>query len=255
MKRIITILKSKIAFVPIGLFAITMFALAGFSHTGKVCSDVVINISNTLDNYFLDREDITNLLTDFENEPLKGTSFVDIDLKQLENKLKAEKYIQSSQVFKNLQGSLIVNVELRRPIARIIRPQAPDAYISFDRKVIPVSEKFSARKLLIGGDFADSLTHIQTINTPYGKQLFELLEFIEKDEFWRAQIAQIDIDGKGELLIYPQVTKQLVEFGTPDNYKKKFKKLKSFYRDVLPRKGWNHYEMVNLKFQNQIIAK
>ena len=34
----------------------------------------------------------------------------------------------------------------------------------------------------------------------------------------------------------------------------KFKKLELFYKNILPTKGWNYYESVNLKFKNQIVC-
>ena len=65
----------------------------------------------------------------------------------------------------------------------------------------------------------------------------------------------MDINANGEITIYPQVTGQIVEFGTPDGYEDKLRKLMVFYKEVLPQKGWTRYEKVNLKYEGQVIAQ
>jgi len=88
-----------------------------------------------------------------------------------------------------------------------------------------------------------------------GRRLMDMIEFINHDEFWKAQVAQMDISSKEEITIYPQVTGQLVEFGTPENFELKFRKLMVFYKEVLPQKGWTKYARVNLKYDGQVIAQ
>ena len=59
----------------------------------------------------------------------------------------------------------------------------------------------------------------------------------------------------GEMILYPQVTRQYVQFGTIDDWERKMAKLKIFYDRILPFKGWNSYTRVNLKYDNQIICE
>ena len=91
--------------------------------------------------------------------------------------------------------------------------------------------------------------------TEEGQKIYELLQFINNDKFWSAQIAQIDISKDLYVTVYPQVTKQVVEFGKPEQIEKKFKKLKAFYKKVLPQKGWNTYSRINLEYKDQVIAE
>lgn len=86
-------------------------------------------------------------------------------------------------------------------------------------------------------------------------QVFQLINFINKEEFWKAQIAQLHIDRSGDITLYPQVTKQYIEFGKANNISAKFLKLQYFYTKILPYKGWNHYARVNLEYANQIICE
>ncbi len=82
-----------------------------------------------------------------------------------------------------------------------------------------------------------------------------LFNYVEQDEFWKAQISQMNIDKNGNINMSTQVSKQIVEFGKPVDIEEKFRKLKIFYKDILPTKGWNSYNRVSIKFKNQIVCE
>lgn len=52
----------------------------------------------------------------------------------------------------------------------------------------------------------------------------EMLDIIREDDFWRAQIAQLDIDSKGSINIMPQIGGRAIEFGVADNPKQNSRK-------------------------------
>ena len=109
--------------------------------------------------------------------------------------------------------------------------------------------------MLIAGEYTSELVKRDLTETEEGRKLFELLKFIHQDRFWKAQVAELDINNKMEITIYPQVTKQVVEFGRAENIEDKFRRLKVFYKQILPRRGWNVYSRVNLKYKDQVIAE
>ena len=121
-------------------------------------------------------------------------------------------------------------------------------------KLLPMNADYTARVPLISlakeGQWTNHLGE-----NDFGKQLIEFLIFINKDDMWRAQIAQLTVNDDNELILWPQMTKQLILFGPADEIGKKFEKLKLFYKEVLPKKGWNTYSSVNLKYKNQIVCK
>jgi cell division protein FtsQ len=150
----------------------------------------------------------------------------------------------------------MVNVELRRPIARIVRNDGPDGYIAEDGTIMPVSERFTSRVVLISGSYVSQLLKVRNINElEDGGQLMEMIRTIREDEFWSAQVAQLNIDHKTKITIFPQVGDENIEFGKPDNMEVKFRKLRIFYKEILPRVGWNKYNRVNLEFEGQIVAE
>ena len=222
---------------------------------GAVCKDVVVELDNLHENHFMDEADVMKLVEN-SGQSIKGISISRINLKAIESKLKYDKHILDADLYGDLKGNLVVDVELRRPIARIVQSDAPDAYISEDGVIMPVSEKYTSRVMLISGAFVKGLLESGDLNkTEEGKQILEMIDFINDDRFWKAQVAQLDINSAGKISIYPQITGQRVEFGKPENIEVKFKKLMIFYKDILPQRGWTRYKRVNLEYEGQVIAE
>jgi cell division protein FtsQ len=121
---------------------------------------------------------------------------------------------------------------------------------------MPALDKFSSRVVLISGAFSRMLIKKENVTThELGLELMDMLELIREDDFWKAQIAQLDIDGNGRVVVYPQVGGEVIEFGRLGNSEEKLKKLRVYYKEILPQKGWNKYSKVNLEFEGQIVAE
>lgn len=217
--------------------------------------DITIKMVNVNENHFLDESDIVNLMQ-LNKETLKGATLDRVNLKDVEKKIKSEPFIKDAQLYSDLKGNLVVKTELRRPIARLVRNDGPDGYIAEDGTVMPVSDKFTARVVLMSGSYVNQLLKQNNVNdTEDGKNLIALLNVIREDDFWAAQIAQLDIDSKARITLFPQVGDEKIEFGKPENIEVKLKKLMIFYKEILPRMGWNKYGRVNLEYEGQIVAE
>lgn len=217
--------------------------------------DITIKMVNVNENHFLDESDIVDLMQ-LNKENLRGASLNRVNLKEVEKKIRREPFIKDAQLYSDLKGNLVVSTELRRPIARIVRNDGPDGYIAEDGTVMPVSDKFTARVILISGPYVRQLLTQNNLNTSEdGKNLVDLINTIREDEFWSAQITQLDINNKMRITIFPQVGDERIEFGKPQNIEVKFRKLMIFYKEILPRMGWNKYNRVNLEYEGQIVAE
>jgi cell division protein FtsQ len=75
----------------------------------------------------------------------------------------------------------------------------PDGYIAEDGTVMPVSDKFTTRVVLISGSYIRGLLSLENLNkTEETEKTDDHADMIREDDFWRAQIAQLDIDSKGQ---------------------------------------------------------
>lgn len=238
--------------------AVAIFGAIGFAekkYDGKKLTGVSVEIENQYDNYFLDESEIKNSLKNKDTNDFIGVAFNQLDLRELETKLKHHKFVEKAQLYHDPKGNLTIKLHQSQPIARLLRPEKPDAYIGSQGQILPTSEAFTARVMVITGPFVDTLAQEDLGASIKGRSYLELLHFIEADPFWKAQIAQIQVDKKGEVTLYPQLSKQYVEFGRPMQIEEKFKRMMIFYQQILPEKGWNTYEKVNLKYENQIICE
>lgn len=217
--------------------------------------NIVIKVENIEGNQFIDEGDVADLMQ-LGEENLKGASLEKLNMKELEKRIRMNRFVKDAQLYSDLKGNLVVKAELRRPIARLVRNDGPDGYIAEDGTVMPVSDKFTTRVVLISGSYIRGLLSLENLNqTEETRNLMKMLEMIREDDFWRAQVAQLDIDSKGRVNILPQIGGQTIEFGVAENLESKFKKMRIFYKEILPQKGWNTYKRVNLEYEGQIIAE
>ena len=229
--------------------AVSVIGFTERSPEGDVCHNIIIAIENEAGNYFLGEDDILNLISNNGLKPVAGAPFSTLNLKVMEDMVKEEPFVSEVEIFRDMKSNLHVNVDLKRPMARIIRTDGPHAYVAEDRSLMPVSDEFSSRVMLLSGNIDESMESEETA------EVLDLVEKIYKDDFWSGQISQIHIKRNGEIVMYPQVTKQTIEFGLPEDADEKFKKLKIFYTKILPSEGWNAYSRVNVAFKDQIIAE
>lgn len=243
------------------IFAISCAAglvtLASFGNArlkSKPCKKISIIIDNEYNNYFISDLEVRNLLTREGTRKLEGMRAEEIDLKNLEMRVKSHKFVKDAQVYRDLEGNISVSIKQNRPIARILHTDT-DVYIDQDGNFLPLSDRFTARVLPVTKSVLAPAFNKEFFQDSVGRAYLQLIDFIEGDNFWRAQIAQMHIDAKGKVVFLPQVGNQNIEFGKPENIEDKFRKLMVFYQKVLPVMGWDRYKRVNVEFHNQIICE
>jgi len=239
----------------IALLAIVMISFSEKQQGEKTCKGINIIIDNQYDQYFIDEQDVQHIITANGDRRIVGESFDLIGLRNVERQLIDHEFVRNAEVFKDLKGYLNVKVYQTRPVARLISQQLKDRYINQEGDVIPVSQKFTARVMLISGAWANDKDLKSLYDNEYGRKLKLLIDHITADNFWKAQVAQLDIDKNGNIEMMTQVSKQLVDFGQPEQIEKKFMKLMIFYKEILPANGWNSYEQVSVKFKDQIVCE
>jgi cell division protein FtsQ len=234
---------------------IVVLSAIGFvekKHSSRVFEEVEVKINNQRGNFFVLQEDLLELIN---YKQALGDKITASGMTEMEQRLLSHDFVEQAEVYRDLKGKLIVEVSQSEPIARILRPEDPDAYITIDKKILPVSDKFSARVLVITGDFTDDLVKPANQRSSQVEGLFELAQYIYQRPFWKAQIAQLDVDNQGNITMYPQVGMQNIEFGTPEDLESKFARLDTFYKQILPKKGWNNYQRVSVRYTGQIVCE
>ena len=235
------------------LILISLISFRALRLSERKVSGIEIEIMSNQDFYLIDQFEIQALLNQ-EQSVVLGTNFDQVDIKLLERQVEENPFVAEIDVFMSVTGVLGAKVSPAQPIGRLMSSRGPDQYIDVTGKLLPMNADYTARVPLIS--FTEYPQWESNLGeNDLGKQLMEFLIFINKDELWRAQIAQLAVSEENELTLWPQMTKQLILFGPADEIEEKFKKLKLFYKEVLPKKGWNTYSSINLKYKNQIVCK
>jgi cell division protein FtsQ len=79
--------------------------------------------------------------------------------------------------------------------------------------------------------------------------------YVQDNDFWKAQIEQVHVQADGDILLVPLVGGHIIELGDADNYREKLHVMREFYKQVLVKNNWDKYEMISLKYNNQVVAK
>ncbi len=234
---------------------VVLISFVGKKHNNRLVEDVKITILDEEDNFFLDDVDIFNLMTLDGSEWVVGQEIGLVDLKKLENRLNRNPYLRQTEIYIDMKGVINVKAWMRKPLARIIPNRGAQAYLCEDHSLMPLSHRYSSRVMLLRGQGVDYIMNEDSLKSTFGQELIRFIETVDADPFLQAQIAEIEIEKDKEIILYPQVTKQYIEFGELDDFEAKIEKLNIFYRDILPFKGWNTYDRVSLKFKNQIVCE
>ena len=232
-----------------------------YSNLKKTCVGLVINIGqeNTRVSehdrvYFIEKEHVKNIITNKGIEPIEDVKLINIDVTDVENKVKFDKFVKNVEVYKTLKGEIQVRVTQRRPIARFIRSDS-SFYISDQGVFLPLSNRYSARVILISEDGSSPYFLNDRMLNGADSSFYKLLRVIEEDDFFNKLVSEVIVQKDGQIWIRPQVSGQKIIWGFPINTDTKYKKLKKLYQDILPSKGWNTYQNINLSFKDQIICE
>ena len=156
-------------------------ALIGFAERqrgGIVCKDILVQLDNVQENHFMSEAEALRMV-ELGQPQLRGKSLGEINLKEIESKLVVNKHIKRAELFSDLKGHLIVHVDLRRPIARLVQEDGPDAYVAEDGTVMPVSENFTSRVLIISGGYVRRIIDEGNLNLfDEGREIMAMIEFI-----------------------------------------------------------------------------
>ncbi|QRR03127.1 cell division protein FtsQ/DivIB [Dyadobacter sandarakinus] len=222
------------------------------------CNNLVISIQGDSGTRFLNQMDVRMLVTENGGDPLMGSRLNDVELHELERRVRRSKLIKKCQIFRDLRGDVVIEVEQEKPLARWINSSVNGEvrntsgyYISDEGVFFPLSDSYSARTLLVSGPY---FNNPENLKSGEGASLMELLKYLNEDPFWRAQVSELIVDRDGEISLMTVLGDQVIEFGKADAYQAKFWKLRTFYNKVLSR-DWGRYKRINVKFQDQIVCE
>ncbi len=241
-------------------FAITVAGIvllqaAVRSQNGKTCKDVVIDITGVSNNFFIDKTDVLSIIKNYVGGSPVGRALQSFNLRDIENGLEKDVWIKNAELFFDNNDVLKVSIDEREPAARLFSVDGNTFYIDSSLKILPLSEKFSARLPVFTGFPHSSNMAMKAADSSLLRSVLTISEHLQADSFLMAMVDQVDITPQQHFEMVPKIGNQTIVFGEADDVAEKFKKLKLFYKKVITNTGWSKYSVINLQYKNQIVAK
>lgn len=232
--------------------SLSLVVFAKNIHRLQKCKKINIVIDGNNENPLITPQEIYSLIAPNILESPEGKPFERINFKKIENKLRVNRLVKNCQVHRDLGGELTVDIEEHTPIARVVNNGKSDDYITEKGDFIGTSPNYTVRVLLLSGTYFDA---VENLKGSKSKPILDLINAIQEDSFWKAQISQLVIEKDGGITIIPEVGNHQIEFGMGIDIEEKFKKMKILYKQILPSKGWDTYKKVSVKYKNQIVCE
>jgi cell division protein FtsQ len=247
----------------IGLTAY-IFAAMSFVSLRKgemICTSVEVCILDSMRRHFVTVQDILQVV-DHPSQKLRGKLLDSINSMRLEERLAQLAPVRRAEVYKTGNGTVHVDILQRSPVLRIINRYGESYYLDETGQTLKHTSRYSVHVLVANG-YIDRRTPerngLSQIETAQGKrnivkELFDLAVWIGASKFWNAQIQQIYVREDGDFELIPRVGAHVILFGKCEKIDEKFSKLEALYRNGFNVTGWNKYDVINLKYDGQIVC-
>jgi cell division protein FtsQ len=224
------------------------------------CSGISISIEDSSDYHFVSKREIAGLVSQ-NNTRIIGQPIGEIPLPEIENRISKLRELKEAEVYTTIDGILHISVDQRDPIMRVIAGGA-DYFVDDEGVVIRRRGLYTPRLHIVGGNIritGSMLNGVSLLDTTIKhsvlKDIYPLVEYLNHDNFWSAEIDQLYVDNDDEIDLIPRLGNHIVHLGTTENFEGKLRILEAFYKKVLPEVGWNKYELINLEFRDQIVCR
>ena len=247
--KIISIIFKLIAAVIVAVYIV--FAFIAFANVDQdmQCTELNINFTEVQDSYLLTKEDIKSILEQNKLYP-EGKIYFNCKIDSIERFLRSNPMITTAECYKTLSGKIELNISQKQPKFVVVSGKNT-YYVDNNRDTVPYSLNFQARLPVVTGDIVYPEMASESI--------YDFVDYVQKDEFWNAQIAQIDVvnmaGSEPKIELITRVGDAVIHVGTLDDFENKLQKMYSMYKDGFSLIGWNNYDRINLEYDGQIVCR
>jgi cell division protein FtsQ len=187
-------------------------------------------------------------------ERLEGAYLEEVDCNRVEAFLETDPFIADANVYLDINNRIRVDVEQREPTLRIMDQQGGNYYLDQKGAKIPVSRNYTARVMVCTGNIPVYSTDFQEKKQSLLSDLMLLNKKLADDAVFADFFQQIHVTNKDEFILTPLVGDQTIMLGSLTNLEDKLERLKVFYKEGMPRTGWQAYSRLDLRYKDQVVA-
>jgi cell division protein FtsQ len=230
----------------------TLVIAANGKTQSRTCKGVIVSINGDGDKMFVEKEDVLKDILKTAKGSVVNKQFANINLGALEKSLEKNAWIRDAELYFDTKDVMHVSVFERQPIARVFNTTGHSFYIDSAGYQLPLLETYSAKLPVVTGFTAAKKLNSRDSATLQG--LKEVIRLVSEDEFWNAQVGQIDITTEGKFELIPVIGSHIIKLGYGDNIEQKLNNLMVFYKKVLPKVGLAKYSALDVQFEGQVVG-
>ena len=210
---------------------------------GEVCTVVNVEVINGDSTAFVTPQGV---LSDLKGKGVKivGKRLADIDASDIEETLKLSPYLENADVVKCQDGQVLIRVSQLVPVLRVFDGEE-SYYVNRAGKRMATNAYYHTDVPIVQGHF--------TKKYPVTR-LLPLIEYVEHDSLLHSLVTMYQVRDTNNIIIVPDISGHVVNLGNASGFENKFAKLKLFYSEVMPHRGWNTFDTISVKWNHQIVA-
>lgn len=210
---------------------------------GELCTAVDVEVVNADSTSFVTPQGV---LTDLKSQGIKivGKHMGDINASDIEEALKVSPYLENADIVKCQNGKVLIRVSQLVPVMRVFDGEE-SYYLNKAGKRMAATTYYHCDVPVVQGHF--------TRKYP-ATRLLPLIDYVESDSLLHSLVTMYQVRDTNNIILIPDISGHVVNIGNADGFENKFAKLKLFYREVLPKRGWNTYDTISVKWNHQIVA-
>ena len=241
LKKILSILS---VIVLAGYLGYSVLAMTDRHEDTRVCRGVDLHITDSLHFDLIDEEMVIGVLQEHTLDPI-GLPLDEIDPERIEATLLMHPLVGKVQCYKTGGDMLRINLSSKVPLVRVINNRGNDFYV--DSKGEILSQHSLAVQLPVATGYIDRQFA--------ANELLKVVRALDRSEFWKAQVEQINVTKDKQIELVPRVGDHLLIIGTADNVENKLERLMNFYEKGLDNVGWNKYRSISVAYEGQVVCK
>jgi len=210
---------------------------------GELCTAIDVEVVNADSTSFVTPQGVLN---DLKGQGIKvvGKRMGEIDASDIEEALRQSPYLENADCVKCQDGRMLIRVSQLVPVLRVF--DGDDSYyVNRAGKHMAVTSFYHCDVPVVRGHF--------TRKYP-ATRLLSLIDYVEQDSLLHSLISMYQVRDTNNIILIPNMSGHVINIGSADGFDNKFAKLKQFYTQVMPKRGWNTYDTISVKWNHQIVA-
>ena len=210
---------------------------------GEECTGIEVQVINADSTSFVTPQGVLNDLKE-QGIKLVGKRMGDIDASDIEEALRLSPYLENADIVKCQDGKILIRVSQLVPVFRVFDGES-SYYVNRAGKRMTATNFYHSDVPVVQGHFTRKFPPTR---------LLPLIDYVEKDSLLHSLVTMFIVRDSNNIILVPDISGHVINIGNATGLDNKFAKLKLFYNKVMPKRGWNTFDTISVKWNHQVVA-